>query len=229
MSELYADFPKFHASLDSYMKNQYRELSSIEEVRQWMNTLLKPPKDSKKKGDVQNKAGMKLHKIYPDWELTKDPWDEGFLLDWIVLADTQGEKCELKYRHGKLVSDNITFDNIPRTIQADSLPEEMTIFGKAVNSNIFVAESMSAIDDILQFTMNDLLVRLKNYGFTVPSLIQSFDSIENVIVFLEQNNITSCYLAIDYLYYRECIGYSTKYPMWIVHIDFSKAKQFTLF
>ena len=186
---------KFHASLNNYMTDVYRDLRSADDVRRWMEILVNPPKDTIRNKIIIKSAASKVHDIYPDFDVSARVWYPGLLLDWIVLSAAPGEK---------------------EVIQRD----DRMIFGRRGPDGRFVAESMSALDDILSFKHSDMLLRLAELGFETPDIAEHFEDIPAAINFL--GTLHGEYLIlVDYLYYRECIGYSTKYPMWGVSFHVS--------
>lgn len=206
-----SNFPKFHASLDGYLDRSYRKFSQMEEVKRWMKILLAPPKDTKDK----KKAGEKLHAIYPDWNPASPVWYSGFLLDWLILSATDGKKVALRYADGQLISD-VHFDNVPEQLRIGNVAKHMTIYGKSTGHNHFVAETMSTNDDIVHFTHSDLLQRVSQLGFEVPDTILHLGTTDDVLKFLTDNPNREFMILVDYMYYRECVGSSTAYPMWCV-------------
>lgn len=211
--------PKFHASLNNYMTDNYRSVSSLNDVEKWMNILLNPPKNTIRNKVIMKTAGKKLHEIYSDWNPQNSPWYSGFLLDWIVFSETAGAKTFLTYENGILSQEEVPYDNIPYKITEGIVPLKMIVYGKVVDSTHFIAESMSSNDDILQFTMTELLNRIRDFGFEIPATIQSFEDSESVLNFLSNCPKQPYLVAVDYMYYRECIGYSSKYPMWGIRVN----------
>ena len=74
---------------------------------------------------------------------------------------------------------------------------------------------MASDEDIIHFTHSDILKRLAEFGFATPAVREHFDTPEDVIRFLSSHP-QRYIIAVDYMYYRECIGSSTMYPMWCV-------------